>query len=107
MPADFTITFISPGCSGAGLDIRPEVTKSTMASHRLRLCAARTEIRRIPDIRYAVQLFVASANDDAELDAALTSFTQHSVGAFLVAALRLYRILRSDSSDSISLKEKK
>ena len=46
MPADFTITFISPGCSGAGLDIRPEVTKSTMASHRLRLCAARTEIRR-------------------------------------------------------------
>jgi putative ABC transport system substrate-binding protein len=32
------------------------------------------------------RLFVASANDDAELDAALTSFAQHSVGAFLVAA---------------------
>ena len=32
------------------------------------------------------RLFVASANDDPELDAALTSFAQHSVGAFLVAA---------------------
>jgi hypothetical protein len=38
MPADFMITFILPGYSGTRLDIRPEVTKSTMASHRLRLC---------------------------------------------------------------------
>jgi putative tryptophan/tyrosine transport system substrate-binding protein len=44
------------------------------------------------------RLFVASANDDAELDAALTSFTQHNAGAFLVAAApffdtRLHRIV--------------
>jgi putative tryptophan/tyrosine transport system substrate-binding protein len=41
------------------------------------------------------QLFVATANDDAELDAALASFVQQRVGAFLVTAAPFFDTRRA------------